>query len=289
MRLGIDIGGTTASACLVSGGRIRAFRQISISSGPSHRPGPVLERIIREFGPFARAAARAGVGVAGDVDFRRGVVRYSPNLGWRNVAIARLLVRRWKRRVRVDNDANAAAWGAYHFYRRRYPNLLALTLGTGVGGGLVLEGRLYRGTDGSAGELGHVTVDPRGPRCSCGGRGCLEAFLARARLSEEARRKIGRRMEPEEISRRAARGSAAARQIWREYGRWLGIGIGSYLNIFNPDAVVLVGGVSRAWRWFRVEMRRQIRFRAFATARARAKILRPPAPERLGCFGAALL
>src|SRR5262249_16501476 len=122
--------------------------------------------------------SRVGVGVAGDIDSKRGVVRDSPNLGWKNVPLGSLLQKKLKSPVIVENDANAAAWG---FYKTQAPksvqNLIVMTLGSGVGGGIIINGKLISGATGSAGEVGHMTIDEKGPLCNCGNNGCLETYV----------------------------------------------------------------------------------------------------------------
>jgi predicted NBD/HSP70 family sugar kinase len=197
----------------------------------------------------------------------------------------------------MDNDATAAAWGAYHAdLKGRSTNFILLTLGTGVGGGLVLDGRLYRGATGTAGELGHVCVDPAGPLCGCGATGCLETFvgsrhMVRWAAAEYARRgrKIPADLSPKSLNALARGGDAVAKAAWARMGAALGVGIAGFVNAFNPDAVLLTGGVAAAAPLFMPALRRELTNRAFATPRRAARLSVSPHNEDLGVVGAALL
>ncbi len=296
LRLGIDLGGTSVKMALVDErGRVVDGIRVETSGKP--------RKLVRSLKIAAvsllkgRRPLGTGVGVAGDVDPVRGVVRFSPNLHWKNVPIKALMSAGFPKPLFVDNDATAAAWGAYHVdLKGRSKNFVLLTLGTGVGGGLVLDGKLYRGATGTAGELGHVCVDPDGPLCGCGSTGCLEAFvgnrhLVRWAMEEYARR--GRRahegLTPKDLNHFARRGDPVAKAVWKRMGRALGTGVAGFLNIFNPDTVLLTGGVAAAAPHFMPSLRREVSVRAFATPRRAASILVSPQNNDLGVIGAALL
>jgi glucokinase len=297
IRLGVDVGGTTVKLALVDErGRVADRRTV----GTSGRPKTLAAALRRAVGPWleGRRVLGTGVGVAGDVDPDRGVVRFAPNLGWKNVPLKSLLeAAGFPRPLRIDNDATAAAWGARHTeVRGRVPNLVVLTLGTGVGGGLVLDGNLYHGSTGTAGELGHVCVDPDGPRCGCGAKGCLEAFVGNRHLVSWARAEYARRgrrapeeLTPQSLNERARAGDAVARAAWERAGRALGVAVAGFLNAFNPDAVLLTGGLAAAAPRFMPALRRELRVRAFRTPRRAAQILVSARTNDLGVVGAALM
>lgn len=300
LRLGVDLGGTSVKMALVDEkGRIRDSRRVETVAAP----GPLVRALRRAAEPWlGLRLLGTGVGVAGDVDPDRGVVRFAPNLGWKNVGLKGHFQRAgFPRPLHFENDATAAAWGALHAeLAGRSRNLVVLTLGTGVGGGLVLDGRLYRGASGAAGELGHVCVDPSGPVCGCGAAGCLEAFVGNNHLVRWARREAARRgaalpaeTTPKALNDLAVRGKgparAAARAAWDRLGRALGIGVAGFLNVFNPDTVLLAGGVAGAAPLFMPALRREIARRAFATARRAARIRVSARNADLGVVGAALL
>jgi glucokinase len=295
-RLGIDLGGTLVKLALVGpAGRVVSLKEVETVLNPRD----LISRLKRAAEPWRLKGLRGtGVGVAGDVDPVKGAVRFAPNLKWKNVPIRSLLRKAgFPAPVHVENDATAAAWGAYHGeLKKRTENLIVLTLGTGVGGGLVLDRRLYRGSTGTAGELGHITVDPGGPLCGCGNRGCLEAYLGGIHLVRWAKAEMLRRkrkapadLTPFSLFQAARRGDPAARALWNRAGWALGIGLASLINIFNPDTILLTGGVAGAHPLFLPAARREIAKRAFLTPR-RAVFLRVfPQSKNLGVIGAALL
>lgn len=295
-RLGVDLGGTQVKLALVDDrGRVRDLRRVDTD----RRPAPLVAALRRAVDPWLDGARLlgTGVGVAGDVDPERGVVRFAPNLRWRNVPLAELFRKhRFPKPLVVDNDANAAAWGARRLeFGGRLKDIVVFTLGTGVGGGLILNGRLYRGASGTAGELGHMVVDPRGDACACGGRGCLEAYLGGAALVAWARRayrRSGRTVDaltPEILASRAAAGDRVARAAWRRAGEALGVALTTVANVFNPEAVLFAGGVSRSAALFLPAARRAMAARAFRTPVRAVRIAVARRGGDLGVAGAALL
>ncbi|MEX2420759.1 MAG: ROK family protein, partial [Actinomycetota bacterium] len=199
-----------------------------------------------------------GVGAAGMVDATEGVLRFAPNLAWRDLPIAARMREALGLPCQVDNDASMAAYGEYRFGAGRgYRHMLLVTVGTGIGGGIVSDGRLFRGSNGFAAEIGHVIVEPGGPLCGCGNRGCWEQVAAGRAIDrmgrEEAREQehsILRRLaggDPEKVTGKlvteaALRGDDAARKILAEVGRRLGEGIAGLVNILDPQIVVVGGG-----------------------------------------------
>ena len=193
--------------------------------------------------------------------------------------------------VLVNNDANVAVLGeAWLGAARGAKNVVLLTLGTGIGGGLIIDGELYMGSNGFGGELGHITLDADGPACGCGGRGCFEALASASAVIRAAQEKIDSSVvDTKRVAEFAAQGDATAQEIWNEEGRWLGIAIASYLNIFNPEYVVLGGGVAGAWPLFEKSMRAEISSRAFAVMVEHAKIVPAALGNDAGIIGAGKL
>jgi glucokinase len=205
-----------------------------------------------------------GLGIAspGAVDSVRGIVPDAPQLpGWRDVPLARLVEERVGVPVRLENDATAAALGEHRFGAGRGSRyMLYLTVSTGIGGGIIIDGEMYGGKSGAAGELGHVVIDMNGPPCGCGARGCLEALASGTAigkrgedLAESGRSPILARLRREEgrvtaemMQRAAEKGDRASREAFREAGRYLGVALASYVNIFDPEVIVIGGGVAKA-------------------------------------------
>lgn len=256
--IGLDVGGSKVSGVLMAAdGSVRAS---ALQASPADDVEAMLETVVtvaeglRERG---RASA-VGVGAAGLVDHVSGVLRWSPNIAWQEVPLRRLVEERLGLPTLADNDANTAAWGEYRFGAGRgLRHVLLVTVGTGIGGGLIQEGRLFRGAHGFAAEIGHVIVEPDGPLCGCGNHGCWEQVAsgqALDRMAQEAARR-----DPEGAIARAARGSEPAGPhvveaaaggdrdaagILETVGRRLGEGLAGLANILDPEAIVLGGGVA---------------------------------------------
>ncbi|MFA5889667.1 MAG: ROK family glucokinase [Actinomycetota bacterium] len=261
LTLGIDVGGTKIAAGVVDdSGAVLARRKVLTEAG---RPEAVVAGIVKvaaELHAAAPGIAAVGVGAAGIVDFRRGVVLFAPNISWRDVPLRSMLAGRLGVPVVVDNDANVAAWGeAFHGAGAGARDQILLTVGTGVGGGFVLGGELYRGAHGAAAEVGHMVVNAGGPVCGCGARGCLEAMasgtaigrIARERGDDPAAAGVLARasgdlaaITGEMVGDAAVEGDPFAVSVVAEAGGWLGVGIASLVNLLDPDVVVVGGGVA---------------------------------------------
>jgi glucokinase len=203
----------------------------------------------------------------------------------------------------VENDANAAAWGEFRFGAgSEVDHLIFLTLGTGVGGGVISHGILLRGAQGAGGELGHVTIQATGPRCACGNRGCLEALASGTAIARRAREvasekpgsalgrlAVERKVLGEDVTKLARGGDAAALEVLEETGTWLGIGLAGFINIFNPKVVAIGGGVARAGNLLLEPARREVHLRALSPARDFVEIKEATLGPESGVLGAAAL
>jgi len=278
--IGVDVGGTTVAAGLVTAdGQVLEHVQ-----APTHArgPGSALETIMEVLDRLRdRARARGavvsgvGVGIPGTVDAERGVVgvdvNYVPELA--GAPLAERLGARVDAPVFVDNDVNALVlaewtWGAGWGAR----SLVMLALGTGVGGGIVLDGRLQRGAAGSAGELGHVPIAFDGPPCICGGRGCLKAFISGTDIARRGEDRLGRPVGAAEVFQLAATGQAEAVAIVDEVCRALGAGLAVIVNGLNPERVLLAGSVAKSLRPLEARIRASLADYAFAAAIAATRL-----------------
>ncbi|MGE5594546.1 MAG: ROK family protein, partial [Hyphomicrobiales bacterium] len=200
----------------------------------------------------------AALGVPGLINADEGMVILAPNVaGFRNLVLTTPIQEQLGIPVYIENDASAAALGEYRFGAGRGTrHLLHATLGTGIGGGLVIDGKLYRGSRGLAGEIGHIIIDPAGPRCNCGSRGCLEAMVSGVAFAERARRILATGGSPvllelvgyreptgADLYAAAKAGDKQCEAEIRHGGHLLGLGLGSLVNVLNPDAVTLSGGL----------------------------------------------
>ena len=213
-----------------------------------------------------------GVGVPGPVDSAFGVVLEPPNfLGWRRVPLGKLLHDRWGVPVKIDDDAKAAAVGEHWFGQGRgVTNLLYLSIGTGVGAGLIVQDKLYRGAHELAGEIGHTTLDLDGPQCACGNRGCLETFVSASAITARAQHLIGARaldsgLEAalKELHQQTVQGVRKAQDVKEVTYRYLAAGITNAVNFYDPDLIILGGLLPTAWPDLVVEMRSRVQGKSF--------------------------
>jgi glucokinase len=258
--LGVDIGGTDIKLGLVEqDGSMRESGKIPTTAAEG--PEAVAARVrawLADRSRGAGAVVAAGVDCAGLIDGERGFLHVSPNLaGWKNVPLRDIFERALGVPAVIENDANAAAYGEWaRGAGRGLKSFVCLTLGTGVGGGIVIDGALYRGASGFAGEIGHAVIIADGPPCACGNRGCLEAIIGAQAIVDRAVRMLraaGREGDPwgdpptvEAISLAAAAGDAVAAAALGETGRYLGIALTNVVHILAPEAIAIGGGVAGA-------------------------------------------
>jgi glucokinase len=306
LAIGVDIGGTKIAAGVVDGaGQVLAR---SGAQTPSHSPLEVEDAIATVVEELSRAhpVAAVGIGAAGFVDSSGSEVLFAPHLAWRNEPLREAVRHRVRVPVWVDNDANAAAWAESRFgIGRGEDHLLCITLGTGIGGGLVLRGQIYRGRYGLAGEFGHQQVVPDGHRCRCGNPGCWEEYASGNALAREAQAlaaedpAAGQEMlrlahgdasgiSGKVVGEAAAMGDPAAIELLAEVGRWLGIGLANLAAALDPGMFVIGGGVSDAGDLLldptRASFRHSLTGRGF---RAEARIERALLGAEAGLVGAA--
>jgi glucokinase len=308
--LGIDAGGTNVKIAVV-GTTGKVYTRGVIDTNPSEGPRKTFRRARTAADTLTRFrkdinVVGVGVGCAGLIDPVKGRVFSPPNLpGWENSPLKRIVETTFGVYTIVDNDANSAAYGEFRLGAcRGVQNLVFITLGTGVGGGVVADGRLLRGASNYAAELGHTAVTVDGPKCRCGARGCLEAYVGAYGLIRSAREQLRaknsrvlrrwverdkRRLTPQLIFDAARRRDAAASAVIRAAGEHLGVGIASLINIFNPEAVVLGGGVSGSFDLLRPHIERTVGRRAFAESARVVDIVRSELGNDAAVLGAAML
>jgi len=255
--IGVDVGGTKINAFRV--GRDGAVHERRTVATPADDADAAVDAIIEACRAVGSPNVVAvGVGVAGLVDAAAGVLRFSPNVSWREVPFVDRLREALGLPCQLDNDANVAAWGEWRFGAGRgYRHMLLVTLGTGIGGGIVAGRRLFRGAHGFGGEIGHIIVEPGGPLCGCGNRGCWEQVAsgqAIGRLGREAAREhpesvvatlaggVPEDVNGQVVTEAAHRGDPVALEVLAEVGRRLGEGIAGLVNVLDPQVVVVGGG-----------------------------------------------
>ncbi|MCC7365683.1 MAG: ROK family protein [Dehalococcoidia bacterium] len=256
-----DFGGTNLRSALVdANGEI--VDRLDVRTPASAAPAVILSDIVKLFRAISARSpvppVGAALGVPGLIDADAGKVIIAPNVaGFRNLVLTEPIAAELGIPVFIENDASAAALGEHRFGAGRGTrNLLHATLGTGIGGGIVVEGRLYRGAKGLAGEIGHIIIDPAGPRCNCGSRGCLESMVSGVAFAERARRIIASGASPvlleivgyreptaADLHAAAKAGDRQCEAEIRHGGHLLGLGLGSLVNVLNPEAITLSGGL----------------------------------------------
>jgi glucokinase len=259
--VGVDIGGTKIAALRISAeGEIRASTVIPTPAKDQTAAMPAIETAVAAV--LEDGVAAIGVGVAALVDAHSGALLSAPNLAWRHLSVSDGLGARFGLPVTVDNDATAAAWGESRVGASRgSDDSLFVGVGTGIGGGIVAGGRLLRGAHGFAGEIGHIIVEPDGPLCGCGNRGCWEQVASGLAIARAGARAVAdepgstiarlaggdpRRATGELVTQAARQGDAAAAAILTAVARRLGEGIAGLVNVLDPDVVVVGGGVGEA-------------------------------------------
>lgn len=310
--LGVDLGGTRIRTILARpDGTILAWdrRDTSAQEGPE----AVLERLYASIAQVRQAPEAAGasilgigVGAPGPLDARRGVLVSAPNLsGWREVPLKRLIQERIGLPVYLGNDANLGALGEHQFGGGRgLSDMIYVTWSTGIGGGIIANGKLVLGVNGSAGEIGHITIDVDGPLCNCGNRGCLEAMasgtaiarVAQHRLEEGEPSRISEiaAQDPQGVSARAVceaalQGDTLAWEVLLPAARSLGIGLATLVNLFNPELILIGGGVAQMGERLLGPAREAMRERAFPLPAQTVRIEPATLGDDVGALGGVAL
>ena len=305
--LGLDVGGTKLAASVVApDGRV-----LSWATEPTRVEEGADAIIARHIALGREAVARAGVGwdeigaigigCGGPLDPEAGIIQSPPNLpGWDDVPLVAIIEGAFDRPAVVENDATAAALAEYQFgagRSRGVRHLVYLTISTGIGGGLILDERLYRGAAGNAGELGHLTVDRLGRPCGCGRRGCLEAYASGTNIAVRAREALATGegsmlaalpvVTARDVAEAAAAGDPLAVRVWDETTAILGSAVANILDVFNPELVVLGGGVTRAGEQLLRPVRDAGLGQAMGPARRSADIVLAELVDQVGVVAAA--
>jgi len=306
---GIDLGGTKMLAVIVdeNGAVLASEEQPTRAEEGSERVVARMADMVRRLADAGgRQVGTLGVATAGTLDPADGTVLMAVNLGWTNVPLGRTLARELGMKVTVENDANAAAYGEWRAGAGRGTrHCVFVTVSTGVGGGIISDGRLVRGLSASAGEIGHITIDWNGPLCGCGNVGCLELYAsgtaigkagaAAAAANPAAGRAIleqaggdAARVTSREVAAAAAGGDALATQVLRDAGRALGVGLASIIHMTNPELIILGGGASKIGAPLLGPMEETMRRHTIPSVGDKVRIVPPELGVPAGAIGAAL-
>ena len=312
--IGVDLGGTNivAGAMTADGTRHLAMRSIPTNSsvgdeGVAERIVGLVEGVvldaIGETGATRNDFIGIGVGAPGPLDRENGIVLVAPNLGWNDFPLRNRIQDRLHLPTTLDNDANCATFGEWwQGAAKGGRNVIGLTIGTGIGGGLIIDGQLFHGSSDMAGEIGHTTIDLNGRLCKCGNYGCLEAYASGPAIATRAREVLMREesesamptmvkgklesITAQTVYDAATAGDPVASEIVRDTAKYLGAGIANLLNTFNPDIVVVAGGVTAAGDALFVPLGAEVRRRAFKPAVNAVSIVPGSLPGTAGVVGA---
>jgi glucokinase len=312
--VGVDLGGSTINVGVVpfDGGTVLGMR--SLPTEPQRGPKAVVDRIAKMIRDAVRDARReaelreeavigVGLGSPGPLDRETGTILDTPNLGWRNFPLRDLIANAVGLDVVLDNDANAATLGEWWLGAARGADpVVGVTLGTGIGGGIVLGGRVYHGASDAAGEFGHMTIDSTGRKCNCGNYGCLEAYASGPAIAARAVEGLETgsssllpdmvggeldRISAATVYEAIVAGDAYAADVMRETAKFLGTGLANLINLLNPELIVISGGVTRAGDHLFEPLRAEVRRRAFSEAADACRIVSSELGDMAGVIGAA--
>ena len=283
MIAGIDLGGTQVRVAVARpDGQI--LRGAKTSTGLLKSPEGMAAWATAQIERLGRGEAviSVGIGAPGPIDVSRGVLVNPPNLfGWANVPLSDMLAKSIGCPVHLENDANLAALGEFHQGAGRgAANLVYITWSTGVGGGLILGGHLYSGSHGTAGEIGHMIIDPNGPLDGCGQRGCLEAYVGGNMLAKRTGESAV------ELFTAAEAGDPEARRLVMAAARHMGVALINLTNLVDPDVIVIGGGVARSWKLIEPVLTDVLRSSPFIKAARRPRLRRARLGDRAGTVGA---
>lgn len=288
--LGIDIGGTNIRLGIVDDkGKILCRKRFpTLKEQGKDKVIARLLKAIADVNKNSKYPIRGiGIGCPGPLDSRKGIVLSPPNLpGWNKVPLKNIVQKRFKLPVILENDANCFALGEkWRGAAKGCKDIVCLTLGTGIGGAIILNGVLYTGKDGFGGELGHMSINFDGPKCGCGKRGCLEAYASATALVKRYKGK--RDVTSKEIYESALQGDGRAKKVLKETAFYLGVAISNFVNAFNPEIVVLGGGLAKAGDLIFPEIRRIVRKISLGPLLHNLKIAPAKLGEDAGIIGAA--
>lgn len=291
--IGVDLGGTKIHTIAINyDGKI--LSRIELPTCPERGTDFVIRQIVKSVNHVSKRICKSeiaglGIGTPGAINSKKGIVHFAPNLHWRNVSLKKRLEKYFSFPIFVDNDANLAAYGEQWLgSAKNVKNLIYVAMGTGVGGGLIFDGKIYRGVDDTAGEIGHVTVVPEGLPCGCGNRGCLETYSSGPGIANLAKDKIRKgypSIIPKMVNNRlekitslvvyqaAKRKDKLALEIFRTAGTYLGIILAGLVNLLNVEMIIFTGKVAKAGNLIFNSVRKEIKQRALAVPAKRVRVV----------------
>lgn len=297
--VGVDVGGTNvklglidAQGCVVARSRLVTKSYISKPIQLIAAIADAILALLKSYRFNSKNIKGVGIGLPGLVDPSSGLVIFLPNIpGWRNIALGPHLQKALKVPIFLDNDVNVITLGEWRYGAGvGSDNMIGMTLGTGVGAGLILNGSLYRGPGFAAGELGHIPISLKGGKCNCPSFACLETYVGSKHLKTRAVKIFRRKnIELEDVFELAKQGNKRAIKFWEESGGFIGGALVGVVNLLNPTKIVIGGGISNNARFLFPEIRRHIKQRAMPVQAKMAKVVRASLGDDAGLIGASVL
>ncbi|MBI4651500.1 ROK family protein [Candidatus Desantisbacteria bacterium] len=304
--IGIDFGGTNIRGGLVDNtGKIKNYIKISTGSQKNYQEIKnkiifILNKVISKNSSFKKNIAGVGIGFPGLIDVQRGIIIKSPNLpDLRNAPLALDIAKKIELPVVVENDANTIAWGEYCCGKYKNPeSMICITIGTGIGGGIIINNNIWRGFSNTAGEIGHMIIKENGIKCGCGSRGCLEQYASASAMIRDAEKAIKRGVKTSlnlnkltafDIYKAAKKNDILAKKIFLSSVHYLSLGIASLINSFNPEIIVIAGGVAKAGSFYISPLKKEVYMYAYTSLINKTKIVKSTLGDCAGIIGSAFL
>ncbi|MCX5700273.1 MAG: ROK family protein [Candidatus Omnitrophica bacterium] len=295
--IAIDLGGTNLKVALldpaynIKDKEVLSTRSFMEKDDLIHGIVYSVNRFIKYNNLGKAQISGVGLGLPGPVDAKAGIVHFFPNIpGWKEVKLRDILKKELGLPVFIDNDAKLMTLAEYKLGAAKgLYNVLCMTLGTGIGGGIILNGKLYRGFNNAAGEVGHLPINEKGAYCNCGSIGCLEAYVGNRRIINQAKKVFKRTITLEELSALAAKHNQKALSVWHNVGAHLGFALAGVINLLNLDAIVLGGGVANAGSPLFDSIKETLRKQAMSVQFKRVRIIKAKLGNEAGLIGAAIM
>jgi glucokinase len=292
MTIGIDIGGTNIKGVLVSNNKVIAKVKIATKSKSNKKI--IIAQIfesIKRLSKKPKTIKKIGIGVAGPVDFKKQKVLNPPNVtGLKNLCLGKIIHDEFKIKTIIDNDVHLLVLAEVVLGAGKKKNLVVgLGLGTGVGGGIVFNKKILYGAKGTAGEIGHATILNNGRKCTCGSRGCLEAYVSERGIRQTAKEIFNKEIDSITLFKMAKRGDKKAIKAWKITGQYLGTALANIVDELNPNLIIVGGGIAGAKEFLLGPARKQMRKNILSPIAKNTKVVRAKLGEYAGAIGAALL
>ncbi|MDD5097277.1 MAG: ROK family protein [Candidatus Omnitrophica bacterium] len=294
--IAIDLGGTNLKCALLDN-NLKILARNSFSTKSFDNRLKLISGIIEAINSFITSQgltkssiSGVGLGLPGLIDASQGIVHFLPNIpGWKEVKLKSILEKKTGLAVFIDNDVKLMSLAEYQCGSAMgFNNCLCLTLGTGVGGGLIIGGKLYRGSDNAAGEIGHMPLNESGPVCGCGAYACLESYIGNAKLIKDARKIFGSKITLEKLSD-LAKQDHKAKEFWKKTGSYLGQALAGSVNLLNLDAIIIGGGVAGVGKVLLESVQQTILKRSMSVQAKRVRVLKAKLGSDAGIIGAGYL